>query len=108
MAPAAGALAILPLAAALSAVAPAASSARPSAAFSAFSWHEQWYPIAFSAVTARGLPQRVELFGEPIALWHTGERWAAMADACPRLFGMGGVSRGGGGRGGRTRAQAAR
>jgi len=39
----------------------------------------------------------------------SGARWTeAMADACPRLFGMGGVSRGGGGRGGRTRAQAAR
>ena len=79
---AAGAM-VVPLAAALSTIAPAGSSVKPSAAFSAFSWHQQWYPIAFSAVTAKDLPQRVELFGEPIALWHTGERWAAMADACP-------------------------
>ena len=73
---AAGAM-VVPLAAALSTTAPAGSSVKPSAAFSAFSWHQQWYPIAFSRVTgatsqsptltwSRASRLAAQLFGGPV------------------------------------------
>ena len=50
-----------------------------------FTWEKQWYPVAFSSVTDKTYPTRVELFGEPIALWHDpiASEWKAMSDACP-------------------------
>eukprot|EP00929_Paragymnodinium_shiwhaense_P089882 TRINITY_DN50091_c0_g1_i1.p1 TRINITY_DN50091_c0_g1~~TRINITY_DN50091_c0_g1_i1.p1 ORF type:complete len:624 (+),score=136.66 TRINITY_DN50091_c0_g1_i1:67-1938(+) len=53
--------------------------------FAAFSWRHQWYPMAFSKVTDKGLPHRLELFGEPLVLWWDGKAaaWRAMADRCP-------------------------
>ena len=64
-------------------LAPTALQPTARAAGGKFSWKENWYPVAFSKVTDKTLPTRVELFGEPIALWHDGDQWAAMADACP-------------------------
>ena len=58
-------------------------SLAPSPLKTKFSWKENWYPVAFAKVTDKTLPTRCELFGDPIALWHDGETWAAMADACP-------------------------
>lgn len=58
----------------------------PSHAFKGgFSWTRQWYPLAFSKVTDRSVPHRLELLGEPLVLWYDGvhEAWCAMIDACP-------------------------
>ena len=70
---------------AMIAVAPTATAATPASTATPFSWTKQWYPMAFVKATDKELPTRVELFGEPIALWfdHTVGTWAAMADACP-------------------------
>ena len=64
------------------ATAPAAAASSTAATFS---WTKNWYPAAFSKITDRELPSRVELFGQPIALWydHTKDRWNAVKDACP-------------------------
>lgn len=50
-----------------------------------FSWAEQWYPLAFTSVTDKAVPHRLELFGEPLVLWwdHVREAWAVMTDECP-------------------------
>ena len=51
----------------------------------AFSWKQQWYPLAFAKVTDKTIPHRLEIFGEPLVLWwdHAAEVWATMTDACP-------------------------
>lgn len=50
-----------------------------------FVWEKNWYPVAFESVTDKTLPTRIELFGEPIALWYdtSSSAWRAMSDACP-------------------------
>lgn len=48
-----------------------------------YDWRSNWYPLAFSKVTSKKIPHRLELFGEPLVLWHNGTGWAALADACP-------------------------
>ena len=41
--------------------------------------------MAFSKVTDKSIPHRLELFGDPVVIWwdHTTESWAAMLDSCP-------------------------
>ena len=37
--------------------------------WSTFSWKKKWYPMAFSDVTDKCVPSRLELMGEPMVLW---------------------------------------
>jgi phenylpropionate dioxygenase-like ring-hydroxylating dioxygenase large terminal subunit len=69
----------------LQSIAQVDSSVTPKLRFADFSWSKQWYPMAFSSVTDRTIPHRLELFGEPMVLWWdpTRERWCAMSDSCP-------------------------
>ena len=65
---------------------PRAAEAKPDERpFAGFSWTLQWYPLAFAKVTDKDAPHRLELFGEPLALWwdHQAQKWCAMADSCP-------------------------
>lgn len=51
--------------------------------FAEWHWREHWYPLAFSAVSDRERPHRLELMGEQLVLWYDGARWRAMGDVCP-------------------------
>lgn len=52
---------------------------------SGWSWTQNWYPMAFSKVTDKAVPHRLELFGSPLVVWwdHSAKCWAAMSDECP-------------------------
>jgi len=50
-----------------------------------WSWTMQWYPMAFSKVTDKTTPHRLELLGDELVLWYDApaQAWRAMTDACP-------------------------
>jgi pheophorbide a oxygenase len=50
---------------------------------SPFSWTRQWYPLAVAADLDVRKPHAITLLGTPLALFHDGGAWRALADDCP-------------------------
>lgn len=52
---------------------------------SEWTWTKQWYPMAFSKVTDKASPHRLELLGNELVLWYDApaQAWRTMSDACP-------------------------